>query len=40
MDVLRSRVLRSLRDVDRYDRLRVYFVQLSEAPETALMMHS
>ncbi len=40
MDVLRSRVLRSLREADRYDRLRVYFVRLSEEPEAALMIHA
>ncbi len=40
MDVLRGRVLRSLRDADRYDRLRVYFAQLSEEPEAALMIHA
>lgn len=40
MDVLRGRVLRGLRDADRYDRLRVYFAQLSEEPEAALMIHA
>lgn len=40
MDVIRSRVLRSLRDADRHDRLRMYFVQLSEEPEAALMIHA
>ena len=40
MDVIRSRVLRSLRDADRHDRLRMYFAQLSEEPEAALMIHA
>jgi len=40
MDVLRSRILRSLRQADRHDRLRVYYPRLSREPEVHLMVHA
>jgi phospholipase D1/2 len=40
MDVLRGRLLRDLRDADRYGRLRVYFARLSKDPHVALMVHA
>ncbi len=40
MDVLRARLLRRLREADRHDRLRVYFVRLSSEPHVALMVHA
>jgi phospholipase D1/2 len=40
MDVLRGRLLRDLREADRYGRLRVYFVRLSKEPRVALMIHA
>ena len=40
MDVLRSRVLGSLRKADVHGRLRVYFPRIAEAPYCALMVHA
>jgi phosphatidylserine/phosphatidylglycerophosphate/cardiolipin synthase-like enzyme/uncharacterized membrane protein YdjX (TVP38/TMEM64 family) len=40
MDVLRARLLRGLREADRHDRLRVYYVRLSKEPLVALMIHA
>ena len=40
MDVLRGRVLKKLRDADRYDRLRTYFPRLAGEPHCALMVHA
>jgi phosphatidylserine/phosphatidylglycerophosphate/cardiolipin synthase-like enzyme/membrane protein DedA with SNARE-associated domain len=40
MDVLRARLLRSLRDADRHGRLRVYYVRLAEEPNVTLMVHA
>jgi phospholipase D1/2 len=40
MDVLRARLLRKLREADRHDRLRVYYVRLSRKPLIALMIHA
>jgi len=40
MDVLRGRLLAKLRDADRHDRLRVYYVRLSKDPHVSLMVHA
>jgi phosphatidylserine/phosphatidylglycerophosphate/cardiolipin synthase-like enzyme/uncharacterized membrane protein YdjX (TVP38/TMEM64 family) len=40
MDVLRGRLLRKLRKADKDDRLRVYFVNLGDDPDTTLMVHA
>lgn len=40
MDVLRGRVLRRLREADKNDRLRVYYVRLRADPELSLMIHA
>jgi len=40
MDVLRSRVVKKLRDADRQDHLRLYYPQLSSSSETSLMVHA
>ena len=40
MDVLRARLLRSLRNADRHGRLRVYYVRLAEEPHVTLMVHA
>jgi uncharacterized membrane protein YdjX (TVP38/TMEM64 family) len=40
MDVLRGRLLDKLRAADRYDRLRVYCVQLCGEPKVTLMIHA
>ncbi len=40
MDVLRARLLQELREADKYDRLRVYYVRLSEEPHVSLMVHA
>ncbi len=40
MDVLRARLLQELRDADKYDRLRVYYVRLSSEPHVSLMIHA
>ncbi|GAB6193825.1 VTT domain-containing protein [Desulfocastanea catecholica] len=39
MDVLRDRIVRILREADRYDRLRIYYPRLAVDPETTLMVH-
>jgi uncharacterized membrane protein YdjX (TVP38/TMEM64 family) len=40
MDVLRSRLVKKLRDVDTQDRLRLYYPKLSSSSETSLMVHA
>ena len=40
MDVLRGRILTTLREADVHDRLRVYYPQLASAPEVTLMVHA
>ena len=40
MDVLRGRILRSLRKCDRHDRLRTYYPRIAENPECTLMVHA
>lgn len=40
MDVLRARLLRNLRRADHQDRLRVYFVRVSETPHLSVMIHA
>jgi phosphatidylserine/phosphatidylglycerophosphate/cardiolipin synthase-like enzyme/uncharacterized membrane protein YdjX (TVP38/TMEM64 family) len=40
MDVLRSRILRQLKDADRHDRLRAYYPRLAEDPHCSLMVHA
>ncbi|AOY58257.1 MULTISPECIES: VTT domain-containing protein [Desulfococcus] len=40
MDVLRARLLESLRKADEYSRLRVYYPRISETPHCGLMVHS
>ena len=39
MDVLRGRILTTLRQADVHDRLRVYYARLSFDPEITLMVH-
>ncbi len=39
MDVLRNRILTTLRKADVHDRLRVYYVRLAVDPEINLMVH-
>ncbi len=39
MDVLRNRILTTLREADMHDRLRVYYVRLAVDPEVTLMVH-
>ena len=40
MDVLRARLLSKLKQADKHDRLRIYYVQLSASPATSLMIHA
>jgi phosphatidylserine/phosphatidylglycerophosphate/cardiolipin synthase-like enzyme/uncharacterized membrane protein YdjX (TVP38/TMEM64 family) len=40
MDVLRARLLGKLRRADQHDRLRVYFVRVSENPPVSVMVHA
>ena len=40
MDVLRDRILRTLREADVHDRLRVYYPQLAVNPDVTLMVHA
>jgi len=40
MDVLRGRILRTLRKADLHDRLRIYYPRLSVKPATTLMVHA
>jgi phospholipase D1/2 len=40
MDVLRSRLVKQLRDADSHDRLRLYYPQLSSSADTSLMVHA
>jgi len=40
MDVLRARLLRSLREADRHGRLRVYYPEIPELGEGCLMVHA
>jgi uncharacterized membrane protein YdjX (TVP38/TMEM64 family) len=40
MDVLRARLLSRLKQADKYDRLRIYYVQLSSSPAVSLMIHA
>lgn len=40
MDVLRARLLSKLKQADRHDRLRIYYVQLSTSPAISLMIHA
>ena len=40
MDVLRGRILTTLREADVHDRLRVYYPQLASNPEVSLMVHA
>ncbi len=40
MDVLRARLLSKLKQADRHDRLRIYYVQLSASPAISLMIHA
>jgi phospholipase D1/2 len=40
MDVLRSRLVNQLREVDRSQRLRLYYPQLSSSSDTSLMVHA
>jgi len=40
MDVLRARLVKQLREADRYQRLRLYYPQLSSSSEVSLMVHA
>lgn len=40
MDLLRDRILSTLREADVHDRLRVYYPRLAVNPEVALMVHA
>ncbi len=40
MDVLRGRILDTLREADIHDRLRVYYPQLAVDPQVTLMVHA
>lgn len=40
MDVLRARLLSKLKQADKHDRLRIYYVQLSASPAVSLMIHA
>ncbi|MGB3212037.1 MAG: VTT domain-containing protein [Desulforhopalus sp.] len=40
MDVLRGRILRTLREADVHDRLRVFYPQLAVDPDVTLMVHA
>jgi phosphatidylserine/phosphatidylglycerophosphate/cardiolipin synthase-like enzyme/membrane protein DedA with SNARE-associated domain len=40
MDVLRARLLRDLRRADQQNRLRAYFVRVSEDPHLSVMVHA
>jgi uncharacterized membrane protein YdjX (TVP38/TMEM64 family) len=40
MDVLRARLLSKLKQADRHDRLRIYYVQLAASPAISLMIHA
>ena len=40
MDVLRARLLSRLKQSDKYDRLRIYYVQLCASPAVSLMIHA
>jgi phosphatidylserine/phosphatidylglycerophosphate/cardiolipin synthase-like enzyme/uncharacterized membrane protein YdjX (TVP38/TMEM64 family) len=40
MDVLRARLLSKLKQADTHDRLRIYYVQLSDSPAISLMIHA
>jgi uncharacterized membrane protein YdjX (TVP38/TMEM64 family) len=40
MDVLRARLLQDLYKADRYDRLRIYYVQLAGSSTVSLMIHA
>jgi uncharacterized membrane protein YdjX (TVP38/TMEM64 family) len=40
MDVLRSRLVKRLRDADSRDRLRLYYPQLSSSSDASLMVHA
>jgi phospholipase D1/2 len=40
MDVLRARLVKELRQADRHDRLRLYYVRLSREPHVSLMVHA
>jgi phosphatidylserine/phosphatidylglycerophosphate/cardiolipin synthase-like enzyme/uncharacterized membrane protein YdjX (TVP38/TMEM64 family) len=40
MDVLRARVLQQLREADKNDRFRIYYVRLAEKPHVSLMIHA
>ncbi|MBR9987798.1 MAG: VTT domain-containing protein [Desulfosarcina sp.] len=40
MDVLRGRILKRLREADRYDRLRIYYPRIAKKPECTLMVHA
>lgn len=40
MDVLRARLLSRLKQADKHNRLRLYYVQLSTSPAVSLMIHA
>ena len=40
MDVLRARVLEQLREADKHDRFRIYYVRLAQDPPVSLMVHA
>jgi len=40
MDVLRARLVRSLRDADEHGRLRLYYARLAKDPPVSLMVHA
>jgi phospholipase D1/2 len=40
MDVLRARLLQELRDADKNNRFRIYYVRLSQEPFVSLMIHA
>ena len=40
MDVLRSRLVKKLREADQGERLRLYYPQLSSSSDTSLMVHA
>lgn len=40
MDVLRGRILSTLREADAHDRLRTYFPRIAAVPHCSLMVHS
>ncbi len=40
MDVLRARLLRDLRQADRYHRLRIFYVRLQKKPHVSLLVHA